>query len=126
MYVHACIRMLLRCSSVSLVLSPSITTDPANQLDVQPGTDVSFSCDAAGDDLTYSWFKDTVLLTDSEDEISGATTPTLTVLNVMDPSDEGSYSCMVLNDVGMDSSDPAAGQLTISKLVNAHYGNLLR
>ncbi len=103
--------------SFSIVLRPIITTDPDDQQDVQPGADVTFFCDASGEDLTYSWFKDTVLLTDSEDEISGATTDTLSVLDAMDPSDEGFYYCRVVNDAGMASSSPTAGQLTISTLL---------
>ena len=106
----------MHCSFSSLVATPMITTDPVNQLNVQPEIDVIFMCVAEGDDLVYEWCKDGGTLSDSDGEIDGATTATLTVLNVQDPGDEGTYTCKVSNDVGMDTSSIDAGQLTISKI----------
>ena len=45
---------------------------------------------------------------------SGTTTATLTVMNVME-ADEGSYTCVVTDDVNNDTSN--AAQLTVRKCV---------
>ena len=73
---------------------------------------MSFSVTATGTEpLSYQWQKDGVDLTDGG-SITGATTPTLTIADVME-SDEGGYRCVVTNTAGMDTSNTAV--LTVGK-----------
>ena len=65
---------------------------------------MSFSVTATGTEpLSYQWQKDGVDLTDGG-SITGATTATLTIADVME-SDEGGYRCVVTNTAGMDTSN---------------------
>ena len=73
---------------------------------------MSFSVTATGTEpLSYQWQKDGVDLTDGS-SITGATTATLTIADVME-SDEGGYMCVVTNTAGMDTSNTAL--LTVGK-----------
>ncbi len=87
--------------------TPEVTGNPADQLTVQPGDDVMFTCRSTGDDLVYAWLKDGVVISDQSGIYSGAMTPTLTVIDAQEQGDEGSYACMVSNDVGDDTSESA-------------------
>ena len=85
---------------------------PLDLTNIVPGSDVSFTVIAFGAvPLTYQWQKDGVDLTDGS-SITGATTATLTIADVME-SDEGGYRCVVTNTVGMDTSNTAV--LTVGK-----------
>ena len=89
-------------------------TDPVDQTNIVPGSDVSFSVTATSTiPLSYQWQKDGVGLTDGG-SITGATTATLTITGVME-SDEGGYRCVVANTAGMDTSNTA--MLTVGKIV---------
>ena len=85
-------------------------TDPVDQTNIVPGSDVSFSVTATGTatdtvPLSYQWQKNGVNLTDG-DRITGATTATLAITGVME-SDEGGYRCVVTNIAGMNTSNTA-------------------
>ena len=83
-----------------------VTVHPVDQIDIVPGSNVSFNVTATGTaPLSYQWQKDGVDLTDGG-SITGATTATLTITGVME-SDEGGYRCVVTNIAGMDTSNNA-------------------
>ena len=96
-------------SSLYLVDRPDITTNPVSQLNVVPGTNVTFMVVATGSDLTYQWQRNGGNLTDGV-KFSGTTTPTLTVMNVME-EDEGDFTCVVTNV--LDSVTSSAAHLMV-------------
>ncbi len=96
-------------SSIS-VAPISITTPPADEFNVAPGTDVVFTCAASGDSPSYQWRKDSDDITNSAEAFEGATTVTLTVINAQ-ADDVGLYSCVVSNVVSTQTSTAANLQL---------------
>ena len=91
-----------------------MTVHPVDQINIVPGSDVSFSVTANGTaPLSYQWQKDGVDLTDGNGT-TGATNATLTITGVME-SDEGGYRCVVTNIAGMDTSNTT--MLTVGKLI---------
>ena len=87
-----------------------ITEDPRNTV-APPGTDAVLTVAAAGaGPFSYQWKKDGVDLTDGGN-VSGATTPILTLTNVQPGVDNGQYSCSVSNS--LNSVDSAAGTLFV-------------
>ena len=80
-------------------------------LNVIPGDNAVFTVAASGLRLTYTWMQNGSAL------LSGgrfvAVNETLTIQNIM-PSDAGSYSCVVSNAAGNDTSILAS--LTLSEL----------
>ena len=89
-----------------------MTVHPVHQTNIVPESDVSFSVTATSTaPLSYQWQKDGVDLTDG-DSITGATTATLAITDVME-SDEGGYRCVVTNIAGMVTSNTA--MLTLGK-----------
>ena len=101
-----------------IIADPQVTVHPVHQIDIVPGSDVSFSVTATGTaPLSYQWQKYGVDLTDGG-SITGATTATLTITGVTE-SDEGGYRCVVSNSLGMDTSNTAT--LTVGMLT---YVNL--
>ncbi len=81
---------------------PVITKQPQSA-DVCEGTSVTFSVEATGVNLSYQWRKD-------GSNIAGATSSSYTIASVSS-SDVGSYDCVVSNDCGSVTSNPA--ELTI-------------
>ncbi|MBI5865398.1 MAG: immunoglobulin domain-containing protein [Planctomycetes bacterium] len=85
---------------------PFIITQPDAQT-ICAGGSASFTLNAVGAGLlTYQWRKDTSVLVDEPNHISGATAATLVIVNTTE-SDEGSYDCIVSNDFGSVESDAA-------------------
>lgn len=75
---------------------PTIAVQPEPR-GVCPGGAATFSVDAAGTaPFTYQWRRDGVALADEPNRISGAATPTLTLVNTTE-SDAGHYACVVAN-----------------------------
>ena len=91
---------------------PRITTQPLDRLNVIPDSTVMFTVTASGLRLTYTWMQNGSALPSDSRFVSA--NEMLTIQNVM-PSDVGSYSCVVSNTAGNDTSDPA--RLTLSELV---------
>ena len=87
--------------SISTSSSPvdplSITTQPQEQINIIPGTHVTFTVGATGSSLDYQWLKEGRKLTEGS-KYSGTITAALTVIDVMD-SDEGEYLCILGNAV---------------------------
>ena len=89
--------------------STAISIHPINQTIVE-GSTALFSISATGIINGYQWQKDGVDLINGGD-ISGATTPVLTIANV-ESADEGSYRCVVTGKCGTINSN--IGILTVS------------
>ena len=94
--------------SLHTVNPTSITTHPADQLLLVPGSPASFTVSVEaipGHDHTYQWQKNKI-------DIVGATSNALIISSVT-KTDEGTYCCVVSNTAGPVTSDPA--RLTICK-----------
>ena len=79
--------------------APVVMLPPASQTN-NAGTTATFTVTALGPGLTYQWLKGTA-------PISGATSSTLTLNNVLGAND-GSYSVVVSNSTASITSSPAA------------------
>lgn len=84
---------------------PSFLQQPAS-LSLYPSQTAVFTASAGGTPpLGYRWYSNNVALTDGG-AVSGSTTPTLTIENVV-PADAASYTLMVTNALAGDTSDVA-------------------
>ena len=93
---------------------PLIGTHPTST-SAQPGGTATFTVVVSGEGLTYQWFgPGGVRLVDTPGEISGATSSTLTILNVQS-DDIGDYQVRVTNAGG--SVDSGVVTLTFGELV---------
>ena len=92
---------------------PNITdpTQPEDQIDVIPGSNITFTVEANGTALMYQWQRNGIGLTD-EGRFSGTNTSTLTITDVQEEN-EGMYQVIVSNIIGNDTSRVA--QLTVCK-----------
>ncbi len=91
-------------------LPPSITQQPVSQSVAIAGT-ASFTIGAAGDPpLSYQWQKNGSDLTNGG-RVSGATSTTLQITDV-NGGDAAGYRCVVTNDHGTATSDPATLTVT--------------
>jgi len=79
--------------TVSVNVQPSITTEPVDQITCI-GSSVSFSVAAKGTALSYQWRNGTLALTNGEN-ISGATSATLTILSVSAADVSSCYNVLV-------------------------------
>ena len=89
-----------------------ITTQPQDQRNAIPGSDVTFSVTVTGLFLAYSWEQGDGSALPSDSRFV-PNNETLSIQNVM-PSDVGSYRCVVTNDAGNVTSN--AAELTLSEL----------
>ncbi len=96
----------LRYSKYGVCQPPAILNDALDQTTCS-GNSVDFGIFAIGSSLTYQWQFNGV-------DISGANTSTFT-LTALDAADEGTYSCIVSNSCGADTS--ALAQFTLTELV---------
>lgn len=97
---------------------PVILTHPENQI-VDPNGTAVFTVtalNATGSNGTppYQWFGPSGMLSDSDPDITGATTASVSIANA-ELADEGSYYCKVTNEGGSVDSDSA--MLIIKQLV---------
>ena len=77
---------------------------------VPTGAEITFTIEAAGDDLTFQWQKNGRDVHNDRD-YSGTDTNTLSIRHVK-KSDEGCYRCSVKNEVGILSEE---AQLSVCK-----------
>ena len=94
---------------LSTVIPPVIESHPTNELELDSGRSVEFIVTVKtipGHDhtYTYQWQK-------SKTDISGATSSTYTISNI-EKKDEATYCCVVSNDAGSVTSDPAELKLS--------------
>lgn len=110
-------QILANAACWALGLSPEIAAPPSPQ-SAAAGTTASFTVAATGvSPRTYQWRKGGVNLA-NDARISGATTETLTIANVM-PSDAGNYDVIVSNTCGSVTS--AAATLTVTAACPADF-----
>ncbi len=95
------------------VAPPTITIDP-DDLIVGSGNDAVFMVVTTGELLSFEWFKDNSLLSNTGN-IGGATTNTLT-LSPVDVSDAGMYRVEVTNTA--DAVNSTAATLTVGEYVH--------
>ncbi|XP_065920630.1 netrin receptor unc-40-like isoform X2 [Dysidea avara] len=90
---------------VDLLVPPTITS--LNDQVVAMGTSLVLNCLSQGDvPLNYQWrFSGGTL--DSDDRVSGLTSNTLTITEIIE-TDNGTYTCRVENDHGMDIANAVA------------------
>ena len=98
--------------TLSSVDSPTITTQPQDKLNITPGTDATFTLTAAGLRLNYAWKQGDGSKLPSDDRFV-PNNEILTIHNIQ-PSDVGSYHCVVSNPAGSITSYSA--RLTLSEL----------
>ena len=95
----------------SMSAPPVITAQPAS-VTTNTGSTVRFSVGAGGPQpLNYAWFKNGTNYLSDGGNVSGAATPTLTLINVS-AADVGSYAALVTNPGG--SATSALATLSIS------------
>lgn len=96
-----------------------ITQQPTNQTVLETET-ATFTIVATGTGtLLYQWQKYNVGTT-SWENISGATSDTLEILNADYPTDEGSYRCFLTDDRGSLSSSPATLTVNYLPVITVH------
>ena len=88
-------------------------THPQPQLNVDPGSNVSFSVVGEGSSV-YHWYHNGAGIPDGVSRYVGSRESTMTILNVTQ-ADEGLYSCVVGNNILSVLSDSA--QLTLRMFV---------
>ncbi|MBN2349376.1 MAG: immunoglobulin domain-containing protein [Bacteroidales bacterium] len=88
-----------------------ITSQPVDKT-VCEGTTSSFNVVASGDNLSYQWKKDGVILSNGGN-LSGATSPNL-IFSSVNLSDAGFYTCLVSGSCGNENSDLT--ELTVNSL----------
>lgn len=87
-------------------VAPAPSMAPATQT-ACPNADAVFTATFTGTPtLTYGWLHDGAPLSDTPGHVSGAKSPTLTVLGVGTP-DAGAYVCVATNNCGSAASFPA-------------------
>jgi hypothetical protein len=77
----------------TLVITPTIVTQPMDIENAFPGANIIFTVVAEGGALRYQWFRNGA-------GIAGATQATLTLVGVTVEIDEGMYSCFISNQAG--------------------------
>ena len=93
--------------------APEITTQPTDQ-EADEGGSATFTVEASGADLTYQWRKGTTDLDDDAENISGATTATLTIDPVTIDDGADNYNIVVTGSV-----DPPATSDNVSLSVTS-------
>jgi sugar lactone lactonase YvrE len=94
-------------------VAPQIASQPQSQ-SVAAGANVTFTVVATGSPVpTYQWYYAGSLLTNVTNQISGATTNTLSLTNVQS-GNAGNYTVTVTNSVGSSTSN--AAQLTVTSI----------
>ena len=105
--------MLCVCFSNAATI---VIQEPEPQLNVPPGSSISFCVEAKGTSLEYSWlYKSTPREDDHFSRLNGENKPTLQISNVQ-PSNEGYYLCKISNSIG-ECVETNPIQLTLCKFL---------
>ncbi len=92
---------------------PAIDVQPSD-VNAEAGGTATFTVEASGEGLSYQWFgPGGEALIDSDGEIEGSTSRTLTVFNA-EPGDAGDYTVVVTNSAGSVTS--VAATLSIGEI----------
>ena len=105
-----------KVSFIYFFTGPRILFQPQKQTDIQPGASATFSVQADGMNLSYSWHRndEPMVSGDRVHITSDDSTSTLKFKNVQASSDEGLYTCKITNPTG-GRVETLAAELTISK-----------
>lgn len=104
-------------SFTTILLTPTFTEDPADQL-VFPGETAVFSAALADETgVTYKWYDSVGEVDDLTDKIAGSDTATLTIYDAQD-ADEETYFCRATSSAG--SSDSQSAKLQIKRLRSSY------
>jgi hypothetical protein len=107
--------------SLTVNVPPSINSQPSST-SACPGGSASFTVSASGTSLSYQWRRGATLLTNGGN-ISGATSPTLTI-NPVGPGDVAvNYNCLITNACDNVISDDASLTLDSAPAITGHPGN---
>jgi hypothetical protein len=101
---NGCATVTSQTATLTLANSLTITTEPSN-VNVCEGGTATFTVAADQPDVTYQWQKNGV-------DIAGATSASLVLNNVAATDDGSTYSCIVSNGCGSETS--AGATLTVS------------
>ncbi len=103
----------------SLTVYPTtvIITQPTAFQAVENGN-ASFSVAVTGENLTYQWYRNGVMLSDGG-VYSGATTSILT-LTGLNSTHAGSYFCIIIGTCGSTASNPASLAVNLLTLITTH------
>ena len=93
----------------TLVIAPTIMTQPMSVETALPNSNVTFTVEAVGDPLNYQWSR---IVNGAEVPLPGATEATLTLESVT-LSEEGMYFCFISNRAGNVTTDTVS--LTVCK-----------
>ncbi len=92
--------------SILYLSGPAIDVQPSD-VNVEAGGTATFTVEASGEGLRYQWFDpDGEALNDSDGEIEGSASRTLTVFNA-ERGVAGDYTVVVTNSAGSVTSDAA-------------------
>ncbi len=104
--------------------TPILTAQPQD-FAACPTTEVNFSVSSSGPGtLSYEWRRGGVVLTDELNHISGATTATLTLVNLL-PSDYALYQCNVSNSCGSTLSTAALLEPSLCDCIDFNLDGLV-
>lgn len=101
-------------ATLFVVLPPTIVQDLPQSLDIAQGSEIRLSITAAGDNLSYQWYKDgnEIPFTDNEIVISSATT-----------DDAGTYKVKVYNQCGEVWSSECVVTVTYKTILKGETGS---
>jgi hypothetical protein len=115
---------LISANAVLTIIDPAITLQPTN-ITANFSSNVTFNVTAAGTPaLTYQWYKGTSALTDGGN-ISGSTTPALTV-SAVSYLDAGGYSVVVTNGPGNTVTSSIATLTVKDPVIFAHPASAIK
>ena len=110
--LHVLIFYLPNCVFFLTVDPPRISQHPESK-SVATGASITLTVEASGDNLRFQWMKDGKDLRDGR-KYHDTNTHTLHIIDV-ETNDNGSYQCLVKNDVRKELSEEA--DLAVGKLV---------
>lgn len=90
---------------LTVLSNTTIITQPTSAIKCS-NSSISFSIATTGSNVTYQWQKDGANLADIAGKISGSQTDNILILN-LNATDDGSYTCIVNDDCGTETSNPA-------------------
>ena len=90
--------LVLISTHTNIVSKPAIVQQPPALTVVNPSDNVTLAIESFGGDITYQWFKDGIMIMDSE-KYQGSRTSELTI-SAAHRIDRGAFSCSITNDLG--------------------------
>jgi len=103
-------------ATLSITNPPTLATASPSSATKTGGTSQTFSVTFTGDPSTYQWRKNGANMANASGRTAGATSATLTVLNIQHSDNAASYDCVLANYAGSttSSSSTIAAQYTLT------------